>query len=132
MLLDRVTYGVENKEVHDRWNRYEGPLPNMKDIDPRKFWTYFFNYTPKYVAFHRWYDEKTRDWYHVKIFFTDYQAKQGVGVYQKIERAVNVTPDRFFKFGDCDHHYQSKQVGNCLRRYICTKCGHKYEIDSSG
>jgi hypothetical protein len=38
---------------------------------------------------------------------------------------------RYFKIG-CNHTYSSKNVGNCLNKLTCSKCGHSHTVDSSG
>lgn len=35
-----------------------------------------------------------------------------------------------FKFG-CEHQFKSKEVGRCLTKYTCEKCGFVETIDSS-
>lgn len=37
---------------------------------------------------------------------------------------------KVFRFG-CEHVMDSKNVGNCLNRYTCTKCGFSEVVDSS-
>ncbi len=46
---------------------------------------------------------------------------------------------RYFKFADCYHDYveiSAKEAGkpafNCYHYYKCSKCGHHWEVDSSG
>lgn len=31
----------------------------------------------------------------------------------------------------CAHRYDVVQAGRCYRKCVCTRCGHKYEVDSS-
>jgi len=38
---------------------------------------------------------------------------------------------RFFEWASCQHRYSSKNIGRCLNRYTCEKCGHSYDVDSS-
>ncbi len=40
-------------------------------------------------------------------------------------------PTKFYQFG-CEHENMERtNVGNCLNRYYCKKCGYEEEIDSS-
>lgn len=37
---------------------------------------------------------------------------------------------RFFLFAECEHEFKTTNVGRCLNRYDCTKCGYSETIDS--
>ncbi|WP_175878854.1 hypothetical protein [Burkholderia sp. BCC0097] len=37
---------------------------------------------------------------------------------------------KVFRFG-CNHAMERKNVGNCMNRYTCTKCGFSETVDSS-
>lgn len=38
---------------------------------------------------------------------------------------------RFFEWASCEHTRNSQNIGRCLNRYTCSKCGHFYDVDSS-
>lgn len=59
----------------------------------------------------------------------------GTGIF--VARHWSVTPDgkndmkvSFFRFG-CKHEIESTQIGRCLHRDTCKKCGWSHEVDSS-
>jgi hypothetical protein len=37
----------------------------------------------------------------------------------------------YFTWGACDHEFTQKTIGNCLTRYMCTKCKKFHDVDSS-
>lgn len=38
---------------------------------------------------------------------------------------------RFFEWASCEHTRTQTNIGRCLNRYTCSKCGHFYDVDSS-
>lgn len=68
---------------------------------------------------------------HLQILFEP-RSKEGIGFIRRVERAQEVTPQRYFKFAVCEHVLVHHSLGNCLHTYKCDKCDYSFTVDSSG
>lgn len=132
---------MTTEQLEKELGNYNSPLPNMKEISEKEWaQSFFFQYAAECRGYRQisnieeliavgirpaesggrpcmmpihWYAffDKTGI-----AFFSDWWAGKV----------------RIFKFAVCEHAYTEKNIGHCLTRYTCSKCGHSKDIDSSG
>lgn len=55
----------------------------------------------------------------------------GEGYYDKPRPPEPLKHVRWFSFAKCLHEYEERNIGRCLHRYTCKKCGFAHTVDSS-
>jgi hypothetical protein len=121
-------FNLNNGDIH------EGPLPpNMKEITPAQ-WAWGLNsYSPTaelYIG------DVKMDGERWTLYATAYHGgyeNHGGGFvrafhYDWPEHRQQV---KFYRWASCEHVREQKNIGRCLNRYTCSKCGHFYDVDSS-
>lgn len=106
--------------THPKYNYHCDALPaGWTEITPAEFArSIFFQYSPKATAWSRTAEGDAR-----MFFMHNDTGFALIGDYhgQSI---------RIFKFG-CQHDFDGVEVGRCLTRYTCKKCGFVETVDSS-
>jgi hypothetical protein len=138
--------GVDRSSRAPAW-----PLPNMKEVNERDFWGWRSSYSFEAEV---WFGQiKTAEvdptsqfghpeWGVLLVYLVDHSSMAGGGfavVYNYNARDCNAPEDkpgaksvRYFKWVNCVHEFAQRNIGNCLNRYTCNKCGASHDIDSSG
>jgi hypothetical protein len=111
------------------------PLPNMKPTDENTFWSWrssqgfkgeIWGGNQKHEI-----DGKTHHGV-LLIYFLDSGSFANGGFAVFVDRTYREERTFYFEWKACDHTFERKNIGNCLNKYTCTKCGVSHEIDSSG
>lgn len=125
---------VRRKVAHDLeeavGSKYDisWPLPNLQSSTAEEFWGWRTSYSfdaEVWTKPRRFGDNHG----HALLYFFNrgHFAGGGFAVVVTYSRNRTVT---YYRWGKCDHKYESKTIGNCLTRYTC-HCGHFYDVDSS-
>lgn len=73
----------------------------------------------------RW-GRKEKHYVSCRLFYSRSDKSQGYGI------GIDGTDAPiFFKFADCEHRYNQKNLGRCYNEYTCVKCGDSYTVDST-
>lgn len=118
--------GLTDRHQDPAW-----PLPNMKTSDEKSFWGWRSSYSFNAEA---WCGSKKvgDDWATILVYYLGHSDFIGGGFAVAVFRNYQKERVEYFTWKACDHSFSEKNVGNCLHRYTCSKCGESYEIDSSG
>lgn len=118
----------------DGWNM-PWPLPNMAPLPESRFWGYRASMTFKAEV---WVGQKKIDidgqpeWANILVYWLDQGSYQGGGFAVAVTHKYGAEKVRYFGWRACEHDFAQKNIGNCLNRYTCTKCGASHDVDSSG
>lgn len=133
--MDHInTATTEEKEtLTDRLGTFNSWPPNVQWIMPSDFADWFRDVIPRYMdtrqAFLAPDEGITGGTAKLTLFIgPDFN---GVG----FRRGAHDNGDpwvRYFRFAACVHDYKVTHEGNCYREQVCTRCGAKASIDSSG
>lgn len=109
-------------------------LPNLKRITENDFWWSNMHHSAKaeiYVGrqVNKIEIDGSADWRDVILYWQDrdYLANGGHAVLW----CYNRKETHYFEWRACDHTFKSQNIGRCLNRYTCTKCGVSHDVDSS-
>lgn len=113
---------------------FEWPLPNLKKIPERDFWSWRCSYSFKVevnpVCSIKHTDGTNRD---VLIYIVDHSQLIDGGFVVLIDRSwSNPKPVEYYQFSKCAHEFTEKNIGHCLHQYTCKHCNKSYTVDSSG
>lgn len=113
---------------HNTW-----PLPNMKPIESKEFWHWASIWgLPKtnYVQAQK--DPVSGGYFKPVVFVLNHSELIGGGLvakhYYSGPRAGEV---EYAEWRECDHTFEHQSGGNCYHIYTCSKCGARYDVDSS-
>jgi hypothetical protein len=126
-------------------------LPNREEVDERDFWGWRSSYSFKaecWLGHVKVLDKDPNSalgnpaWGTLILYLIDHSTMAGGGfavLYDYNARDWKAKEDkpgsksvRYFKWVACEHDFVEKNIGNCLHRYTCKKCGYSYDVDSSG
>lgn len=115
----------------DEWAKPAWPLPNMKPSDENHFWgwraTYSFNAEINMMQ------TKIGDEYAtILIYYIGHSSFIDGGFAVAVFRGYREERVEYYEWRACVHDFSEKNIGNCLNRYTCRKCGKSYDVDSSG
>jgi hypothetical protein len=111
------------------WN-IEWPLPNMKRITEYDFWFHCSSWG--HVCEAHCTNVRLPTGEHVNVWlFVGGPEEIGYAVLWKYGYPESEGRTEYYTFSACDHDYVSRNIGRCLTEYKCSKCEHKYEVDSS-
>ena len=112
------------------------PLPNMKEMTEKEFaQSMFFTYTPDY-HFYRQINRVEK----LPLGLAPGPKGGGLHVHCYVffdKTGIAFASDywagkvRYFHFAVCEHEFTEKNIGRCLHKYTCVKCGFNKEVDSS-
>jgi hypothetical protein len=110
-------------------------LPNVKRMTENDLWWHLNSTTPKAYVWCGRQNNKIEidgkaDWRDLTIFWDDRGTLDNGGY--AVLWCYNEKSVHYFTWCKCDHTFTSRNTGNCLTLYTCTKCGAAHEIDSSG
>lgn len=127
------------------------PLPNLTPSTEIDFWwhrsTYSFQAEAHILQFRAGDPdpgERFPKWSNALVYLVDHSNLQGGGfvvlfTYNRMDynhprksKNPELPAVEYFTWVNCVHDFKSKNIGNCLNRYTCTKCGVYHDIDSSG
>lgn len=117
--------GLKSRFAEPAW-----PLPNMKRVEEKDFWNHAASWSwsaEGYGGHFKIGDE----WATVRIFYAGHSRLIDGGYAVAVFRGYQEERVEYYEWRACDHVFASKNVGRCLNRYTCEKCGKSYEIDSS-
>lgn len=127
-----TVYLMETEYRPDWMTAFEdGPPPNMKTCTSDEALSHVSLYPPSMWVYHTWHDKDTMLLQEAVLLVTDTSARKGYGWLRGVRNNVGVVSE-FFRWSVCDHNYTQEQVAVCVTRHTCTKCGHEYDVDSSG
>ncbi len=120
--------------LEDTFQKVPWPLPNMVESTEDVFWDYRTTMSFKgelWCGQEKYIDDR---WGHLLVYFADAYNRQNGGFAVAVIRNGYPKPSdvRYYEWSACKHDFRSKNIGNCLNRYTCTKCGVSHDIDSSG
>jgi len=132
---------VTSRDTSMYWlGDFNSPPPNVVPISEDDFWATFGSggRIPEYQTGKQVYGkpvpelglDNPKKFYGLTLWV--YRDKTGVGYLERVEHARAAKPIVYFKFAECEHDFRHENIGNCLHRYTCNKCGYKFERDSSG
>jgi hypothetical protein len=111
------------------------PLPNMKPIKDTEFWSWRTSYT---FSGEVWAGSRRIDidgkptWANLMVYWLGHGHYEGGGFAVAVVRDYQAEKVLYFDWRACEHTFAQKNIGNCLNRYTCTKCGASHDVDSSG
>lgn len=116
-----------------RGSFYPRTLPNLERCTEADFWGYHMTWSFDSDAIYMGDMELDGVRGTVRLYYVSKgrRANGGFAVLTKYEHGGKHSI-HYFKWSACDHTFSSRRTGNCLHVYTCTKCGHAYEVDSSG
>jgi hypothetical protein len=137
---------LESLGVESSLGTVPWPLPNMRRTDESEFWGHHSsmgnNWMSAYIGSKQVENAKgALKWATLHVFFDDTMSNRSAGYCVATLHAeyVGQYPDgkyvnevAYFWWGKCVHEFKEKNIGRCLHRYDCQKCGDSYEVDSSG
>lgn len=143
----------EAREEHERkFGGFNDWPPNVREIPANEFWSYFFTYgiganehrqmITRVGTDHDPVSKEERRcmiqqgvsngfFYQSGYFFYKGDGSDSGYIMTRDVTNAKVYPRKFYKFSVCEHEYVEKNVGRCLHEYTCTKCGHRFQVDSS-
>jgi hypothetical protein len=118
--------GLENNHGVPAW-----PLPNLKASDEKSFWGWRASYSFQGEA---WMGQIKigGEYANVILFYVGHSRFIDGGFAVAIFRNYQKERVEYFEWRSCEHEFSRKNIGNCLNKYTCSKCGKSYDVDSSG
>lgn len=108
---------------------YNDLPPNIREISEKEFaQSMFFSYSPIHIDHRqvtRGAEKFVKGLFQIQIYWFHN------GSYVALHNDFWGGKIRFFVGEICQHEVEGVNVGNCLNRYTCTKCGYEYTVDSS-
>lgn len=122
----RKALGLETDHVQPTW-----PLPNLKPSTEKEFWGWRSSYSWKGEA---WIGSVpiNGEYATVILYFVGHSSFIGGGFAVAYFHRYREERVEYFEWCACEHQFSEKNIGNCLNRYTCAKCGEAYDVDSSG
>jgi hypothetical protein len=113
------------------WSTPAWPLPNLKEASERDFWGWRSSYSFKVEI---WTGQLKIDgrWANLMIYWVGHSQFIGGGFAVAYFHQYQKEEVRYYEWRACEHEFTEKNIGNCLHRYTCKKCGEAYDVDSSG
>lgn len=112
---------------HDTW-----PLPNLKPIKAADFWHHASIWTLDKSIYVQAQHDQGGGWFHPVVYFVGQGDLIGGGFVVKcFYSGQKAGQQEFFRWSECDHVFGHESGGNCYHIYTCSKCGGRYDVDSS-
>lgn len=129
-------------DADQKWYQPRGieDLPNLKQSSERDFWGWRSSMRFKIEAWVGQIEvpphfllEGERKWGTLILYFLDSAQFIGGGFAVVVNTNGPGTESvKYFTWRACEHAFQHRSTGTCQHEYTCTKCGAKYDVDSSG
>jgi hypothetical protein len=110
-------------------HKIDWPFPNAKPISDSDFWHYYTIYSPTAI-YHVGHIKVEENWASV-VFFAGCMSTDVLLAIVQYYSGPKAKTVEYYQVSACDHEYEHKSGGNCYHIYTCTKCGHRYDVDSS-
>lgn len=101
------------------------PLPNMKPITEVDFWNYRSTHSFAAEVWNQLYIDGLPVTGLLYFVIGDFHGPGGFAVITSRDKV------EYYKWIACEHDFVYDYAGRCLTNYTCTKCGHKFQVDSS-
>ena len=118
--------GCKDEFTDARW-----PLPNAKRITETQYWGWRASWSFRGEA---WAGQQRigDEWATLIIFHVDHSQLIGGGFAVLVFRKYREERVEYYEWRTCEHEFSEHNVGHCLHRHTCAKCGQAYDVDSSG
>lgn len=132
ILAEQPSHYGQTKEFKDLFGDFNDPFPNMKEIEPDKFWGTFSQYgVGDYQGFRQIIFDRNRPVESVHYFIYWNGTGFAIHVDWTYPNKPEWTP-KFYSFALCEHIRKSTlDTNRGWHEGHCTKCGLQMNYDSS-
>lgn len=133
--MDRISAATteEKEALTDKLGTFNSWPPHIQWVMPSVFADWFTEVIPRYMDTRQAFldpDKGIRGGTAKLVLFVGPDFN-GVG-FRRGKHSNGNPWLRYFRFESCPHAYRVTHEENCYREAICTKCGVKTAVDSSG